>query len=148
MPSSTETVDAKRIMTARTAATAMSLIGLYLRSSVEAIGSMRAVNRGPHPALRAKNAIEVLKQERWSVPPTRFELPLLDPQVLSELRVVPPHVLDEALCIPAADEGLDGFAKRVVRTERSSRTTFTISTTGSRDLPKTWAVELVSAGGD
>ena len=48
-PISTETVEASTIVPARSAAIAMSLTGLYLPSLVEAIGSVRAVNRGPHP---------------------------------------------------------------------------------------------------
>jgi hypothetical protein len=37
------------------------------------------------------------------VPPARLELPLLDPQVLGELRIVASDLLDEALGVLAFD---------------------------------------------
>jgi hypothetical protein len=45
---------------------------------------------------------------RASVQPARLQLPLLDPQVARELGIISAYLLDEALGILAAKEGLDG----------------------------------------
>jgi hypothetical protein len=44
-----------------------------------------------------------------------FELALLDPQRLRKLGIITANFLDEALCILAADEDVDGVAKQVTR---------------------------------
>ncbi len=41
-------------------------------------------------------------------------VPLLDPQVARDVGNIAAHVADEALCVVAADEALDGIAERVV----------------------------------
>ena len=48
------------------------------------------------------------------VQPARLELALLDPQLRRDLRVVAPHLLDEVLCVLAADEHLELDAEREV----------------------------------
>lgn len=46
------------------------------------------------------------------VPPACLELPLLDPQVRRELRIVAAHLLDESLGVLATDERLERVPER------------------------------------
>jgi Domain of unknown function (DUF1918) len=46
------------------------------------------------------------------VHPARVQLALLDPQLRCHLGIVASNLLDEALRVLAADEGLDGVAER------------------------------------
>ncbi len=55
-------------------------------------------------------------------PTTRFELPLLDPQVARKLRIVAAHVFYESLGVLAPDERVDGVAERGSSAPRGSRT--------------------------
>ena len=44
------------------------------------------------------------------VPPSRLELPLVDPELRRHLGIVSEHLLDEPLGVLAAHEGFDGVA--------------------------------------
>ena len=72
--------------------------------------------------------MNVVRAATQSVQPARLELPLLDPKGTRELGLVAAYLLEEALCVLAADERLYGVTERGL--ERSSRITYT-RTTGS-----------------
>ncbi len=48
-----------------------------------------------------------------SVQPAHLQIPLADPQVARELRIIAANLLDEVLGVLAPNEGLDGVAQRV-----------------------------------
>lgn len=54
-------------------------------------------------------------ETRELVPPAGLQLALLDPQRLRELRIVASDLLEEALGILAADEGVQRVTKYVAR---------------------------------
>jgi hypothetical protein len=63
------------------------------------------------------DALQEPHRNRISVQSARLQLPLRDPQVPCQLRIVVTHVRKSALGVPAADENVDGVTKRTGRRE-------------------------------